>query len=552
MLTFRNGVRSVLRALLLTMVQLGLWSALEVHAESVRPASAQRSASDFLIPQPQSVNVLGTEPGFVLDDAALVVAPASWALTARLIANEWRVRLVDTESAEAAPAGRNVLRFVPSPLPGEPVGSYRLQVRRNQITITAADSEGAANAMNTLRQLAMAERALRQAASKRAITIPALDVVDRPRFAWRGLMLDLSGHFFGVKTIKQVIDNMAAYKLNRLHLHLADNFGWRLDVPAYPRLRTVGARGDASRPDGPAKLFSASELREVVKYAANRNIEVIPEIDMPGHSAALARAYPELSDGHQTLNPASPATYKFIDAVLNQLVTIFPSRYIHIGGDEVRETRWEKMSDVVAMARSLNPTAEAPDFLAVEAEFTKRVAQMVAKHGRVAIGWDEVAHAGLPSNVVVQWWRKDKPESLRSALKAGHSVVLSPADRLYLDYPAGLGEPGAPWEGNDGGPMSIEKIVSWTPVPTDISSEQSRQIMGIEAPLWTAFVRSQSFLEFMLYPRLAAVAEVAWRTKASGDPTEFIGRLTPHISRWTASGVNVRARPEDAYRYMVH
>lgn len=552
MLTFRNGIHSVLRSLMLISIQLTLWSALELRAESGPPASVQRSASDFLIPQPQSVNELTTEPGFMLDDSAVVVAPASWSFTARLIANEWRVRLVSSDEPAAATRGRKVLRFTTMALPGEPVGSYRLQVRRDQITIIAADGEGAANATHTLRQLVLTERVLRQTKAKRAITIPALDIDDRPRFAWRGLMLDLSGHFFGVKSIKQIIDNMAAYKLNRLHLHLADNFGWRLDVPGYPKLRTVGARGDFSRPHGKARFFSAEELRDVVRYASARNIEVIPEIDMPGHSAALARAYPELSDGHQTLNPASPATYKFVDTVLGHLATIFPSRYIHIGGDEVRETRWEKMPDVVAMARSLSPNADTPNFLAVESEFTRRVERLVAKHGRVAIGWDEVTHAGLPTNAVVQWWRKDKPNSLRAALNAGHSIVLSPADRLYLDYPAGLGEPGAPWEGNDGGPMSVEKIISWTPITSDIPAEQARQVMGIEAPLWTAFVRSQSFLEFMLYPRLAAVAEVAWRTKVPGDSAEFVGRLAPHISRWSASGVNVRTRPEDAYRYMVH
>jgi hexosaminidase len=439
-------------------------------------------------------------------------------------------------------------------MPGAVAGAYRLRVRGPAITISAAEASGAFNAAQTLLQMLPPGEAARRAIARSTIAIPALDIADAPRFAWRGLTLDVARHFFGVDTIKRVIDSMAAYKLNVLHLHLTDDNGWRIAIRAYPKLTTIGARGDMSNPNGPARFYSAADIRSIVRYAAERQIEVVPEIEMPGHAGAAARAYPEFFDGGHTFNPANPGSYRFIDGVLAEVTRLFPGPTIHFGGDEVdaNDTGWSRMPEVVAMARELDPSPAQPNFKAVEGEFARRVVQLIRKHQRTPMGWDEIISAGLNADTLVQWWRMDQPEVMRTALAQKQSVVLSPADRMYLDYAAGLGEPGAPWGGNAGGPVSVEKIVAWEPVPAGLSAQDQGRILGVEAALWTELVRSEAYFEFMLYPRMAAVAEVAWRMQPNSTPAAFAERVAPHVARWRALGRTVRGGPEDAFKYMTH
>jgi hexosaminidase len=419
---------------------LGLMAAAQARA----PATSAGIPVTALVPQPQSLALATAEAPFALGHAVRVVAPAALSQPARLLATTLDLGMLETD----APKSAREIRFVLESMAGAVAGAYRLQVRESAITIRAADAAGAFNGAQTLLQLLPPGEAARRTASRPAIAIPALDIADAPRFAWRGLTLDVARHFFGVPTIKRVIDSMAAYKLNVLHLHLTDDTGWRIAIRAYPKLTTIGARGDLSNPNGPARFYTAEDIRSIVRYAAERQIEVVPEIEMPGHGGAAARAYPEFFDGGNTWNPANPGTYRFIDAVLAEVTQLFPGRHIHFGGDEVSadNTGWVRMPDVVAMARELDPSSEKPNFKPVEAEFARRVVQLIRKHNRVPMGWDEIISAGLNADTLVQWWRMDKPDVMRTALNQGQSVVLSPADRMYLDYPAGLGEPGAPWE----------------------------------------------------------------------------------------------------------
>jgi hexosaminidase len=510
------------------------------------PAQAGISPT-ALVPQPQSLTLATGQAPFALDQGVQVAAPAALSQPAGLLATTLGLRV------RTAGRGRRI-RFVQAPMDGAKAGAYRLQVRASAITIHAADAAGAFNGAQTLLQMLPPGEAARRTAGTPAIAVPALDIVDAPRFAWRGLTLDVGRHFFGVPTIKRVIDSMAAYKLNVLHLHLTDDNGWRIPIRGYPKLTTVGARGNMSNPDGPAQFYSAGDIETIVRYAAERQIEIVPEIEMPGHAGAAARAYPEFFDGGHTFNPAHPGAYRFIDDVLTEVTRLFPGRVIHFGGDEVdaNDTGWRRMPDVVAMARALSPASAQPDFKAVEAEFARRVAQLVSKHGRTPMGWDEVVPAGLDAGTLVQWWRMDKPEVLRAALERGQQVVLSPADRMYLDYPQGPGEPGAPWGGNQGGPMSVEKIAAWEPMPAGLDAQLQGRIAGVEAALWTELVRSESYFEFMLYPRLAAVAEVAWRMRPNATPEAFAERVAPHVARWRALGRTVRGGPWDASEYMTH
>jgi hexosaminidase len=519
-----------------------------------KPAPAGIPAT-ALVPQPQSLTLAGAaEAPFALGRAVVVAAPAALSQPAGLLASTLGLRLATTGVAKQGPEHGRQIKFVLAAMPGAVAGAYRLQVRGAAITIETADVPGAFNAAQTLLQLLPPGEAARRAIGRSPIAIPALDIADAPRFAWRGLTVDVARHFFGVATIKHVIDSMAAYKLNVLHLHLTDDTGWRIAIHAYPKLTAIGARGDLSDPNGPPHFYTAEDIRTLVRYAAQRQIEIVPELEMPGHSGGAARAYPEFFDGGHTYNPANPGTYRFIDAVLTEVTQLFPGRYIHFGGDEVNanDTGWSRMPDVVAMARALDPSSETPNFKPVEREFAQRVVQLIRKHGRTPMGWDEIISAGLNADTLVQWWRMDKPEVLRTALNQGQSVVLSPADHMYLDYASGLGEPGAPWEGNIGGPMSVEKIAAWEPMPAGLDAAQQARVLGVEAALWTELVRSESYFEFMLYPRLAAVAEVAWRMQPNSTPAAFAERLAPHIARWKALGRTVRASSDDAVKYMRH
>lgn len=515
-------------------------------AHAAAPAPVAGIPAMALVPQPQSLTVAAAEAPFALGHTVSVVAPSALSGPARLLATTLNLRVADTAAASKGKA----ISFVLEPMAGAVAGAYRLQVRESAVTIHAADAAGAFNGAQTLLQMLPPGDRARRTRDRPSIAIQALDITDAPRFAWRGLTLDVARHFFGVPTIKRVIDSMAAYKLNVLHLHLTDDTGWRVAIRAYPKLTTIGARGDRSNPTGPARFYSAADIRAIVQYAAERQIEIVPEIEMPGHGGAAARAYPQFFDGGNTWNPANPGTYRFIDAILGEVAQLFPGRYIHFGGDEVNPAGWSQRADIVAMARELDPKSDKPNFKAVEAEFARRVVQLVRKHKRTPMGWDEIISAGLNADTLVQWWRMDKPEVMRTALRQGQSVVLSPADRMYLDYPAGLGEPGAPWEGNTGGPMSVEKIAAWEPMPADLSAEHNARILGIEAALWTEFVRSEEYFEFMLYPRMAAVAEVAWRMKANSTPEAFAERVVPHIERWRALGRTVRGHTGDAFKYM--
>ncbi|MCV2352528.1 beta-N-acetylhexosaminidase [Paucibacter sp. Y2R2-4] len=548
--------RAMFRALALSSLALGL----QLGSGGLTPALAAtpKTAASMqpvpiplgnLLPQPQMVTAGTGQAPFLLNAQVPVLAPEGLAGPAKSLAQTLGLRL---KLAPSIIANSARIRFEQDPSVGKVAGAYRLQIKSDEILIQAAEPSGAFYATQTLMQLLPQEPKLR--VSSAGFELPAADISDAPRFEWRGIMLDVARHFHDVRRVKRVIDNMAFYKLNRLHLHLSDDQGWRLAIKAYPKLSTVGGRGDHSRPDAPAQFFSAEDIRSIVRYAAERYIEVIPEIDMPGHSGAAARAYPEFFDGLVTFNPAKPETYRFIDTLLGELAELFPGRYIHFGGDEVwvEKTRWAQMPEVLAMAQDLTPAGQTPQMKFVEAEFARRMVQLIQKHKRVPIGWDEVIAAGLQENMVVQWWRMDHPEMVLAALKQGQSVILSPSDRMYLDYAAGLGEPGAPWEGNTGGPVSVEKIVAWEPMPVGLSEAQQQKVLGIEAPLWTENVRSESYLEFMLYPRMAAVAEVAWRQQAQSEPKAFVKRLAPHIARWKAQGVNVRGNREDAHQYRLH
>jgi hexosaminidase len=415
--------------------------------------------------------------------------------------------------------------------------AYHLRAAGKEVLIEASDPRGLFYGVQTLRQLVTGKSDSR--------TVPAVEIRDAPRFRWRGLLVDESRHFFGKDTLLKTIDEMAAYKLNVLQLHLTDDPGWRVEIPGYPRLTGVGALDPET---GAREYFSTDQIHEIVDYAAERHIMVVPEIEMPGHAGSEARAYPEFFDGQGRFNPGKPETYDFIRNVLSEVGKLFPAPYLHFGGDEVGDDAWQDLPDVARLKseHGLNTTKD------VQRYFGRRVADIIQSIGKRPMAWDEQAEAGADKNVVIFWWRAGRPDVLQSAAKAGYDLVMAPVDQAYFDYHQGPGEPGAPWEGNEGGPISISKILKWEPVPDSFTPDEAAHVLGVEAAVWTEFIKTERYFEFMTYPRLLALAEIAWRPKGPRDEKEFNDRLEPHIEALRAKGINARRGEWDAYEYITN
>lgn len=481
-----------------------------------------------LIPMPTSMKALGGE--FRIIDRTVVEGEGAAGTTAGYLS-----KILELKEGKAA-SSRIRLRLVSDKVvPG--AEAYHLTVDRRQVLIEASDARGLFYGAQTLRQLVTK-------AKDGSRSIPAVEIRDAPRFRWRGLLIDEGRHFFGKQTLLKIIDEMAAYKLNSLKLHLTDYEGWRLEIPGYPRLTEVGAMVD-----GTPRYFTTAEMREIVAYAAERHIMVVPEIEMPGHAGAAARAYPEFfNPAGSAFNPANPNTYDFVRGVLTEAARLFPAPYVHFGGDELPEDAWSGMKDV----EQLKAEQGLKTSNQVQAYFGRRVVAIIESLGKRAMAWDEQVDADAPRSVVIQWWRKGKPEVLTAAAGKGYDMVISPANQLYFDYHQGPGEPGAPWEGNDGGPQSIGKMLAWEPVPDSFTAEQSARVLGIEAAVWTEFIASERYLEFMTFPRLLALAEIAWRPKGPRDEKEFSARLEPHIEALRAKGINARRGEWDAYEFITN
>jgi hexosaminidase len=493
----------------------------------------QAVAQPPLIPMPVSVAWHGG--GFPITARTVVEGQGDAASTATYLSQALGLK----ESRGGASRIRLIL--VPDKvISGEE--AYQLTVSRNEVRIRASHPRGLFYGAQTLRQLVTKT-------SSGSLTVPAVEIRDAPRFRWRGLLVDVSRHFFGKQALLPIIDEMATYKLNVVKLHLTDDPGWRIEIPGYPKLTEIGALGDATRPDnGVRQYLTADVIRDIVAYAAERHIMVVPEIEMPGHAGSAARAYPEFFDGGGSFNPAKPETYAFIRAVLAEVARLFPAPFIHFGGDEVADDTWKDMADVKRLKaeRGLKTTDD------VEAYFGGKVVEIIRDLGKRPMAWDEQAEAGAPKSVVIQWWRKGSPDVLNAAAKAGYELVMSPVDQVYFDYHQGPGEPGAPWEGNDNGPTSITKILAWEPVPDSFTPAESARVLGVEAAVWTEFIRSERYLQFMTFPRLLGFAEVAWRPRGPRDEKEFTVRLQPHTDALRARGINARRGEGDAYEFIVN
>ena len=424
-----------------------------------------------------------------------------------------------------------------------PAEGYELNVDGEGIEVRASQFPGFLYALQSLEQLLPAAVYGTEPAPDAAWEVPCVKIADAPRFAYRGMHLDVARHFFSVDEVKRYIDVMAIHKLNTLHWHLTDDQGWRIEIKRYPELTAVGSirkatvvRKEWGTYDGTpyGGFYTQDEIRDVVKYAADRGVTVIPEIDLPGHMLAALTAYPELGCtggpyevwgrwgvADDVLCPGREKTFEFLEGVLTEVMELFPSEYIHIGGDECPKVRWEKCPRCQAKIRQLGLKDDgehtAEHYL--QSYVTDRIGKFLAQHGRHIIGWDEILEGRAPSDAVVMSWRGS--EGGIAAAKLGHDVIMTPNSHFYFDYYQSLDTDAEPF--GIGGYIPMEQVYSYDPAFPELTPEQQKHILGVQANLWTEYVLSDEHLEYMLLPRLAALSEVQWCLPETKDWNRFIG-----------------------------
>lgn len=508
-----------------------------------------------IVPKPQHI-ALGSG-SFTINENTVVVAPGE---ETKQLAGFFTRPLHLAAGLElqlsSVPPASNYLHFVPDPTLSPE--HYRLAVSRNTITIWASDYNGYLYGVQSLLQLLPPQiRSRSKAVHTTQWILPAIDIEDGPRFSYRGLMLDVSRHFFTMDYIKEVIDEMAFHKLNKFHFHFIDDQGWRLEVKKYPRLTQDGAyrvenlelNWNDQLPAQPGQqpnyggYYSQNEIRELIAYAQTRGIEVIPEIEMPGHITSAVVAYPFLScSGEQVLLPNGGArppfnnnlcpgkesTYEFMGNVLNEVVDLFPSEYIHAGGDEVSNASWKTCPHCQARMQDENLASLEE----LETYFMSRIEQIVVKnHGRKMVVWKE--RSETPGGVVPMIYKG--MGEVWEATKQGYDVIVAPASHTYFDYYQGSPEQEPLAYGNY---MPLSRVYQFDPIIDSMSTAQKRHVLGGQANLWAEFVQNKQTSEFMIYPRLAALSEAVWTKKELRDWTDFSKRVQVQFNRYAYAGIN--------------
>lgn len=428
---------------------------------------------------------------------------------------------------------------------------YLLNVTPSSITITANTKTGIVYAMQTLFQTLPAVR------TNAILQIPAMQIKDYPRFKWRGMLLDVSRHFFSPDFVKEYIDMMALYKFNTFHWHLTDDQGWRIEIKKYPKLTQIGAwrvdetdkpwtqRPPATSDEIPTYggYYTQEQIKDIVNYAALRNITIIPEIEMPGHSAAAIASYPYLSCSQQLQLPmtggnftnissnycaGNDSAFAFLENVLDEVISLFPSQYIHIGGDEVDKTSWKKCLKCQARMRKEGLKNEEE----LQSYFIKRMEKFLISKHRKLIGWDEILEGGLAQEATVMSWRGEQGGI--AAAKMNHNVVMTPADPVYFDYYQG--DP-ATEPLTIGGFNTLRKVYNYEPVPKELNEQQAKLVLGAQGNLWGEYITTPEYVEYMALPRMPALAEVIWSPKETRDWNSFNERLKNHSQAFDQKGL---------------
>ena len=429
---------------------------------------------------------------------------------------------------------------------------YELTVLPDRVTIKGQAANGVFYGLQTLRKSVPA------IAYGSDIILPAAVIKDAPRFAYRGMMLDVGRHFFSVDFVKRYIDLLAMHNMNYFHWHLTEDQGWRIEIKKYPRLTEIGSiRKEtgigASRTEFDGKpyggFYTQDEIREIVKYAQERYVTVIPEIDLPGHMLAALAAYPELgcTGGpyevachwgvfSDVLCLGNEKTYEFLEGVLSEVIELFPSKYIHIGGDEAPRTRWEMCPKCQGLAKKegLRTDRKHSTEDRLQSYCMKRIERYLNERGRQIIGWDEILEGDVAPNATVMSWR-----GIRGGIKAAklkHDVIMTPNDYMYFDYYQSDDKAQEPLAMGSG--VTVEKVYGFEPVATELEKEEKKYILGVQANVWTEYIATPEHVEYMMVPRIAALAEVQWMMPEEKDYQEFLKRLSSLVGFYKRESVN--------------
>ena len=502
-----------------------------------------------IIPQPVSLRlmegnfVINSETGIRLDGDKKVLKPASAFLQSY-------IRGISDYDLQLKKNGLNTinLKIINNPVLGNE--GYTLTVNNEGIQIAANARAGIIYGMQSLFQM------LPQVQTNKELRVPAMEVTDYPRFKWRGMHLDVGRHFFSAEMVKEYIDLIAAYKINTFHWHLVDDQGWRIEIKKYPALTAVGAwrvdqtdrpwdirpqamRGQEATYGG---YYTQKQIKEIIAYAATRNVTIVPEIEMPGHVASAIAAYPMLSCSQKPQLPMTGGNYSgmaanycagneevftFLEEVLTEVVDLFPSKYIHIGGDEVDKTSWKTCPRCQARMKTLGLKNENE----LQSYFITRMEKFLISKKKRMIGWDEILEGGLAPEATVMSWRGEAGGI--EAAKMKHEVVMTPDNPLYFDhYQAGPeGEPLA-----FGGFNTLKKVYNYEPIPKELNEEQAKYVLGAQANIWTEQITTKEHLEYMLLPRMLALAEVVWSPAQARNWNGFSERLKYHFKGFEQKG----------------
>ena len=542
--------------------------------------AAEPSAHLALVPLPLEVTcapgefVLKPDTAIVVDKDSAEGMNVGKQLAARLRSSTgWELKVAASDAAKQPGAILITSRKADASLGCE---GYRLEVTPNGVEITGGGAPGMLYGTQTFLQLLppcvysptkvpdlVTETVLQfvppsvnatKVKERATWSAPCVSIKDQPRFPWRGLLLDVARHFFTVEELKNFLDLMAQHKLNTLQIHFTDDVGWRIEIKRYPKLTEVAAwrksigfglnpkDSTAYGKDGLyGGFYTQEEIRELVAYAQARNITIVPEIEMPGHAGGALSVYPEFScfggpynrdgGGMGICCPGNDATFPFLENILSEVIAMFPSKYIHIGGDEVDKATWKKCPKCQARIKQQGLKNEHE----LQSYFVKRIEKFINSQGRTLIGWDEILEGGLAPNATVMSWRNVEAGVI--AAGAGHDVVMTPTSHCYLDYlQAKTGEPKG-----IGGFLPLKQVYSFEPLPPGVPADKARHILGAGGNLWSEFFPNYAHVQYMAYPRACAIAELTWTTPKQKSWDDFRRRLETQFERLKAQGVKYRA-----------
>lgn len=514
-----------------------------------------------IIPQPAELTVPPTGGTFQINRQTKIILSSGTLQNSAAFLNEYLKEFYGFQLSTAAKTvGTGITLMLVKGANG-PAGGYALDVKKTGITIRGNDETGVFYGLQSLLQLLPVEK-------KTNLAVPLVQIKDTPRFAYRGMHLDVGRHFFPVSFLKKYIDYLALHKMNFFHWHLTEDQGWRIEIKKYPRLTSIGGYRDGTiigRYPGKGNdnlryggYYTQEEVKAVVAHAARRYITVVPEIEMPGHSSAAIAAYPELScfPEKETKIPTHPSlgsqqktgkkvqetwgvfedifcagkdsTFFFLQDVLDEVITLFPSKYIHVGGDEAPKDHWKQCSRCQARIKAEGLKDEHE----LQSYFIQRMEKYLNGKGRTLIGWDEILEGGLAPNAVVMSWRGEKGGI--EAAKENHAVIMTPGSHMYFDHSQTKKEDSLVW----GGYTTVQKVYSYEPVPAELPVEKEKYVLGAQANVWTEYIKYPSKVEYQVFPRMSALSEVLWTPKKIRSWENFAPRLQQQFRRFERWGAH--------------